>query len=89
MALKRQCPEVRQREAQAMALKHQCPEVRERTRSSAPKHQCPEVREREAQDMALKCQCPEVREREVQVKSRKRQQMIVRIRIEEIRRIQS
>ena len=30
MALKRQCPEVREREAQAMALKRQYPEVRER-----------------------------------------------------------
>ena len=33
MALKRQCPEVREREAQAMALKRQCPEVRERESS--------------------------------------------------------
>ena len=27
----RQCPEVREREAQAMALKRQCPEVREKS----------------------------------------------------------
>ena len=54
MALKRQCPEVREREAQAMALKRQCPEVREReAQVKSLKRQCPEFREREAQAKAL------------------------------------
>ena len=49
MALKRQRPEVREREAQAMVLKRQRPEVREReARAKALKRQCPEVRKREA-----------------------------------------
>ena len=42
MALKRQCPEISEREAQVKSLGN---------------GQCPEVREREAQAMALKRQC--------------------------------
>ena len=52
--MKRQCPEIREKEAQAMALKHQCPDIREgEAQAMALKRQCPEVR---AQAMALKRQ---------------------------------
>ena len=54
MALKRQRPEVREKEAQAMALKRQRPEVRER----------------EAQAVALKRQRPEVRKEKHMQRSR-------------------
>ena len=49
MALKRQCPEVRKREAQVKSLKRQRPEFREReAQAKALKRQCPEVRKGEA-----------------------------------------
>ena len=71
MALKRQCPEVREREA--MALKCQHHEVREReAQVKSLIRQRPEFREREAQAKALKRQCPQVRKREAHAKKQSR-----------------